>query len=162
MPLRSRLTLLYSSLVMGVLLIFGSAVYLLVSVLLINHIDDQLEATVKDIVNVTRVNPVGDISIVKFPALDTTANVYVQIWGRNGRLMTSSPSLAQINESLDPDNLNISRPVFPFIFLGLPMIPIIFISKCLSCFINPSGLVHAFKNDLQLPGDAFCLLVKKL
>ena len=98
--------------VMGVLLVFGSAVYLLVSVLLINHIDNQLEATVKDIVNVTRVNPVGDISIVKFPALDTTANVYVQIWGRNGRLMTSSPSLAQINESLDPDNLNISRPVF--------------------------------------------------
>ena len=98
--------------VMGVLLVFGSAVYLLVSVLLINHIDNQLEVTVIDIVNVTRVNPVGDISVVKFPALDTTANVYVQIWGRNGRLMTSSPSLAQINESLDAENLSISQPVF--------------------------------------------------
>jgi two-component system OmpR family sensor kinase len=98
--------------VMGVLLVFGSAVYLLVSVLLINHIDNQLEATVIDIVNVTRVNPVGDISVVKFPALDTTANVYVQIWGRNGRLMTSSPSLSQINESLDAGNLSISQPVF--------------------------------------------------
>ena len=112
MYLRSRLTLLYSSMVMGVLLVFGSAVYLLVSVLLINHIDNQLEITVIDIVNVTRVNPVGDISVVKFPALDTTANVYVQIWGRNGRLMTSSPSLAQINESLDAENLNINQPVF--------------------------------------------------
>jgi two-component system, OmpR family, sensor kinase len=97
---------------MGVLLIFGSAVYLLVSVLLINHIDDQLEATVKDIVNVTRVNPVGDINVVRFPPLDMTANVYVQIWGRSGRLMTSSPSLAQITESLDSDNLNISQPVY--------------------------------------------------
>jgi len=112
MPLRSRLTLLYSTLVMGILLVFGSAVYLLVSVLLINHIDNQLEATAKDIVNVTRVNAVGDISVIKFPPLDMTANVYVQIWGRNGRLMTSSPSLSQIEDSLDPDNLGITQPVY--------------------------------------------------
>jgi uncharacterized BrkB/YihY/UPF0761 family membrane protein len=75
MSLRSRLTLLYSSLVMGILLVFGSAVYLLVSILLINHVDDQLEATVNDIINVTWVNPVGDINVVKFPPLDMTANV---------------------------------------------------------------------------------------
>lgn len=112
MYLRSRLTLLYSSMVMGVLLIFGSAVYLLVSILLIDHIDSQLEATVMDIANVTRVNPVGDISVVKFPTLDTTANVYVQIWGRSGRLMTASPSLSQINESLDAENLRVSQPVY--------------------------------------------------
>ena len=112
MYLRSRLTLLYSSMVMGVLLIFGSAVYLLVSILLIDHIDSQLEATVMDIANVTRVNPVGDIGVVKFPALDTTANIYVQIWGRNGRLMTASPSLSQINESLDAENLRGSQPVY--------------------------------------------------
>jgi signal transduction histidine kinase len=98
--------------VMGVLLVFGSAVYLLVSILLINHIDNQLEVTVSDIVRVTRVNPVGDISVVEFPSLDTTANIYVQIWGRNGRLMTSSPSVAQINESLDAENLSIDHPVF--------------------------------------------------
>jgi len=97
---------------MGVLLVFGSVVYLLVSVLLINHIDDQLEATVKDIVDVTWFNPVGDINLISFPALDMTANVYVQIWGRNGRLMTSSPSLAQVDESLDPENLRISQPVY--------------------------------------------------
>jgi two-component system OmpR family sensor kinase len=112
MSLRSRLTLLYSSLVMGILLVFGSAVYVLVSILLINHIDNLLATTVKDIVSVTRVNPVGDIGVIKFPPLDMTANVYVQIWGRNGRLMTSSPSLSQLNESLDPDNLNITRPVY--------------------------------------------------
>ncbi len=112
MYLRSRLTLLYSSMVMGVLLVFGSAVYLLVSVLLIDYIDNQLEATVKDIANVTRVNPVGDISMLQFPTLDTTANVYVQIWGRDGRLMTSSPGLTQIKESLDAGNLRINQPVY--------------------------------------------------
>ena len=112
MSLRSRLTLLYSSLVVGILLIFGSAVYLLVSVLLINHIDNQLEATVHDIIAVTKVNPLGDISLIRFPPLDMTANVYVQIWGRNGRLMTSSPSISQISESLDADNLRTSQPIY--------------------------------------------------
>jgi len=112
MSLRSRLTLLYSSLVMGVMLVFGSAVYLLVSILLINHIDDQLEATVDDIISVTWVNPVGDINVVRFPPLNMTANVYVQIWGRNGRLMTSSPNLAQIEDSLDKDHLRVNYPVY--------------------------------------------------
>jgi signal transduction histidine kinase len=97
---------------MGVLLIFGSAVYLLVNVLLINHVDDQLEATVNDIVGVTKVNPVGDISLIRFPALDMTANVYVQIWGRDGSLMTSSPNLSQLDESLDAENLRIRQPVY--------------------------------------------------
>ena len=97
---------------MGVLLVFGSAVYLLVSVLLINHVDDQLEATVNDIIGVTKVNPVGDISLISFPPLDMTANVYVQIWGRNGVLMSSSPNLSQLNESLDSENLRISQPVY--------------------------------------------------
>ena len=40
-------------------MVFGSAVYLLVSVVLINNIDDQLDATVHDIVSVTRVDPVS-------------------------------------------------------------------------------------------------------
>ncbi len=112
MLLRTRLTLLYSSLVMGILLVFGSAVYLLVSVLLINHIDDQLDATVSGIVSVTRVNAFGDISVVKFPPLDMSTDVYIQIWSRDGRLMSSSPNLPQINESLDSENVGTSHPVY--------------------------------------------------
>ena len=113
MTLRARLTLLYSSLVMGILLIFGAGVYLLVSVVLVNHIDDQLEATVRDIVSVTRVDPIGgELTVVRFPPLEMTSNVYVQIWGGNGRLMTASPSLAQFSESLDQNNLRTSQPVY--------------------------------------------------
>ena len=113
MSLRARFTLLYSTLVMGILLIFGSVVYLLLSIVLINYIDNQLEATVLDIVSVTRVDSVGgDLSIVRFPPLELTSNVYVQIWGRNGKLMTASPSLSHFTDSLDPENLIISQPVY--------------------------------------------------
>jgi len=113
MTLRARLTLLYSSLVMGILLIFGAVVYLLVSVILINHIDNQLEATVRDIVSVIRVDPImGELSVVRFPPLEMTSNVYVQIWGGDGSLMTASPSISQFSESLDPYNQRTSQPVY--------------------------------------------------
>jgi signal transduction histidine kinase len=98
---------------MGILLIFGAAVYLLVSIVLINHIDDQLEATVQDIVSVTKVDPIGgDLGVIRFPSLEMTSNVYVQIWWRDGRLMTASPSLMQFTDSLDPENLGINQPMY--------------------------------------------------
>ena len=98
---------------MGILLVFGAAVYLLVSIVLINYIDDQLEATVQDIVSVTKVDPIeGDLGVIRFPSLEMTSNVYVQIWWRDGRLMTASPSLMQFTDPLDPENLAISQPVY--------------------------------------------------
>jgi two-component system OmpR family sensor kinase len=113
MSLRSRLTLLYSSLVMGILLIFGAVVYLLVSVVLVNHIDNQLESTVNDIVNITTVDPIGgNLGVVHFPSLEVTSNVYVQIWWRDGRLMTASPSLMQFTDPLDPEHLGVSDAVY--------------------------------------------------
>ena len=112
MSLRARLTFLYSSLVLGILLIFGSAIYFLVSILLFNHVDNLLAATVQDIVDVTRVDPVGNINVITLPPLDMTANVYVQVWGRNGRLMTTSPGIAQITDALDPDHMLVSEPIY--------------------------------------------------
>ena len=112
MSLRLRLTLLYSSLVIGILLIFGSAVYLLVSALLINYVDDQLAATVNDIIGVTRINPVGDIGVVEFPPLDMTANIHVQIWGRDGKLTSATASLSHFTEPLDPDHLGTSQAIY--------------------------------------------------
>jgi two-component system OmpR family sensor kinase len=112
MSLRARLTLLYSSLITGILLVIGSAIYFLVSILLFNHIDNLLAVTVRDIVNITRVDPVGNINVITLPPLDMTATVYVQIWGRNGRLMSTSPGISQVTDALDPDHLLINEPVY--------------------------------------------------
>jgi two-component system OmpR family sensor kinase len=112
MSLRVRLTLLYSSLLGGILLLFGAAVYLVVSILLIDHLDSLLIATARDIVSVTRVDPSGEIGVVRFPQLDITANVYVQAWDRSGQLKSSSPSIAQLTQALDPIGLRSRLPVF--------------------------------------------------
>ena len=102
MSLRLRLTLLYSTLVGGILLIFGTAVYILISVILLNQVDNVLAATAQDIVEVTVVDRAGEVSAISLPALDMTANSYVQVWGRDGKLKSSSPGISALRLALDP------------------------------------------------------------
>ncbi len=112
MSLRLRLTLLYSTLVGGILLVFGTAVYILISVILLNQVDNTLAATVQDIINVTRVNSEGQVSAVNLPALDMTANTYVQVWGQDGKLKSSSPGITGMMIALDPVGLDAKDPIY--------------------------------------------------
>lgn len=112
MSLRLRLTLLYSTLVGGILLVFGTAVYILISIILLNQVDNTLAATVQDIINVTRVNSKGEVSAVNLPALDMTANTYVQVWGRDGKLKSSSPGISGMLVALDPIGLDMKDPIY--------------------------------------------------
>jgi two-component system, OmpR family, sensor kinase len=57
MSLRLRLTLLYTSLLGGVLLIFGALVYGMVSVVLLDQIDATLEQSAERIITRLRVQP---------------------------------------------------------------------------------------------------------
>jgi heavy metal sensor kinase len=112
MSLRVRLTLLYSTLVGVILLVFGSAVFLLVNILLLNQIDETLASVARDIIQVTRVDSVGELSYVALPPLDMTANAQVQVWNREGKLRTSSPGIEWMTDSLDPAGLAAGRTVY--------------------------------------------------
>jgi two-component system OmpR family sensor kinase len=112
MSLRLRLTLLYTSLLGGVLLIFGVVVYLLVSVMLINQVDDLLERTTKEILAVTRVNAVGELDVTTLPPLEESEIVLVQVWDLHGRLRASSSNINRLNQSIDPAGLRLSQPAF--------------------------------------------------
>lgn len=112
MSLRLRLTLLYSTLVGGILLVFGATVYSLNSIILLNQVDNTLAGTVQDIIGVTHVGQSGEISTVNLPSLDLTASTYVQIWGRDGKLKSSSPGISVMKQSLDPVGLKTRDPVF--------------------------------------------------
>lgn len=102
MSLRLRLTLLYSTFIAGILLVFGAAVYILVNAILLTQVDTMLEDVAEEILRVARVNPVGELGLISFPPLDMTANAYVQVWGTDGRLMASSPSIGVLMTPLDP------------------------------------------------------------
>ena len=102
MSLRLRLTLLYSTFMGGILLIFGAAVYVLVNVILLNQVDTMLESVARDITQVTKVNSVGELSLISLPPLDMTSNAYVQVWGPDGSLIATSPSIGALSQPLDP------------------------------------------------------------
>ncbi len=112
MSLRLRLTLLYSMLVGGILFIFGAAVYVLVHIALYNQVDDLLAATAHDIIGMTTVSAGGEVTSIRLPSLDMTANTYVQVWGLDGKLKSTSPAIAMMNEPLDPLGLQVGRPVY--------------------------------------------------
>jgi len=113
MSLKLRLTFLYSSLVAGILLIFGGSVYFLVSILLYNDIDNHLADIVNEISDVSQVNVVGDNRILSLPVVDHVSVFYIQVWSRNGNLISSSSNIVlPPGQALDPENLYATEAVY--------------------------------------------------
>ncbi len=112
MSLRARLTLLNSTLLGGVLLLFGVLVYILVSALLLDQVDRTLNQTVKDILSNSHVGSVGELNVVTLPSLELTASVYVQYWDRERHLQMSSPGIRDLSQPLDSAGIASSQPVF--------------------------------------------------
>lgn len=118
MSLRIRLTLLYASLMGGVLLLFGVLVYGLVSAMLVSQIDNTLQDTTTEITQVTTVDSVGQLNIIRFPSLDLTENVFIQVWGRDNKLRTESPNISRLTTPMDPVGMNVTKPVFRSTTIG--------------------------------------------
>ena len=112
MSLRQRFTLLYSTFMGGILLIFGAAVYILVNVILHNQVDTMLAVVVRDITQVTKVNDLGKLNLISLPPLDMTSNAYVQVWGPDGKIIATSPSIGTLNKSLDPAGLESGLAIY--------------------------------------------------
>jgi signal transduction histidine kinase len=105
MPLRLRLTLLYSIFMGGILLIFGTAVYFVVNFILITQVDNTLASVARELVRSTSLNPVGELIVRRPPQLSMTANVYIQVWSIDGEMVDASPSIGEFSEPLDPIGL---------------------------------------------------------
>jgi two-component system, OmpR family, sensor kinase len=114
MSLRARLTLLYTSILAAILLAFGMAVYGLVSVILVNQIDETLRQTFEIVIEEIRLNArmdsTGELDLSTLPPLDPTADVFAQMWSRDGRLLASN--IPQLLTPLDPIGLQSSLPVY--------------------------------------------------
>jgi two-component system OmpR family sensor kinase len=119
MTLRTRLALLYTSIVGGILLLFGTAVYLAVSVTLTNQVDHTLTEAAQKIIGATKVDPSGEVTVVDLPSLDLFYDVYVQVWSHDGKLQGSSLNFPKgFQGALDNAGLRASVPVFHDVFVG--------------------------------------------
>ena len=82
MSLRARLALLYTSIVGGILLLFGMAVYISVSASLTSQLDAKLVWAATNVLESMRAGALGVIKLR--PTLDLFTDIYIQVWGRDG------------------------------------------------------------------------------
>ncbi|MDD5468687.1 MAG: HAMP domain-containing sensor histidine kinase [Anaerolineales bacterium] len=112
MSLRARLALLYTSIVGGILLLFGVAVYSAVRVSLVNEIDETLKSSASDILPNVFVDSDGELNVISSPTLEFSTDVLVQVWGRNNSLRAASRNVQGLNRPLDSVELQSAEPVF--------------------------------------------------
>ncbi len=112
MSLRLRLTILYSTLTGGILLVFGMLIFFLVNLLLVKQVDDILLETAGDILGRVHVSPLGELVLVDLPSLDVTANVYVQIMNMDGHIQYASQGVSTLGQALDPSGLQLDHQTF--------------------------------------------------
>ena len=112
MSLRLRLTMLYATLMGAILFVMGMALLMVVSVLLLNQIDDQLEAVHKRIVENITVNQMGKVEI-NFADIGLGQDVFVQVWSVVGELQSSFVNFENFeNKPFDPNSLRIAHPIY--------------------------------------------------
>ncbi|MBU4224924.1 MAG: HAMP domain-containing histidine kinase [Chloroflexi bacterium] len=117
MSLRLRLTIIYSALTGGILLLLGVVTTTLISISLISQTDEMLAQVVNKIVTNMYVDPLGGPTVF-LPQLNPAENVYVQIWDTQGNLVSASPGLGSFEEPLDPVGLQAGKAIYRDVYIS--------------------------------------------
>jgi two-component system, OmpR family, sensor kinase len=110
MSLRLRLSLLYTLVLGGVLLLFGSLVYSLVSVTLLDQMDNVLAKNANDLIQQLRISSSGRFDARAISGFKPDENIVFQVWGNDRELQLARPIGNQ--EPLDRTGLRAGEPVF--------------------------------------------------
>lgn len=116
MSLRARLTLLYTSLLGGILLLFGVAVYLIISFLLIAQVDLALQKAFAEFDANTNVKSVVNMEVMTLPSVDLTGNVLAQVWDTRGQLRLTNYG-ADNDHSFDSLGLQSPIPIYRSVYI---------------------------------------------
>jgi two-component system, OmpR family, sensor kinase len=112
MSLRLRLTLLYSTLMGAILLVISAAVTLVITYLLLNQVDETLEAAQEVVIQNITANELNKIA-PNLDGTDISSDVYVQIWGLDGDLQSKFGTLKSFeNTPFDSSALRADKPSF--------------------------------------------------
>ncbi|UYN90501.1 MAG: HAMP domain-containing protein [Anaerolineales bacterium] len=130
MSLRARLTLYYTIVLGAVLVLFGFAVYGLISVVQLRQVDSALERAARDLLFVARVDDLGDIIFIQRVAFDSS--VISQVWNTSGQMVgvtqtidPQSPFMQPLDaaalESADRTFTSVSVGSIPYRVLTVPL-----------------------------------------
>ena len=110
MSLRLRLSVLYTSLAGGVLLVFGTLVYGIVSLILLGQIDNRLDQAAIQLVERLRVNAASQFDPRAVANYQPTENLVFQVWDTQRNLQFSRP--AGLVEPLDEGGIRIGQSFY--------------------------------------------------
>ncbi len=117
MSLRLRLTIIYSVLTGGILLLLGVVTTVLISIALISQMDEMLARAVDKIITNIRIEPLGGPTVF-LPQLNPAENIYIQIWDTQGNLISASPGLSSFKEPLDPAGLQAGETIYRDVYFS--------------------------------------------
>ena len=128
MSLRLNLTLKYAGLLSGVVILLSIVVYSMVSVVMTNRMDANLETAANQIVSGLRVDEAG--GLVLDPAVvQVSSTIHYQVWSEDQEILLSSQNAQGLEAALDSTSLGVTGPVFkesdlqeePFRVLTVPL-----------------------------------------
>ncbi len=105
MSLRLRLTLIYTGMLSGVVVLLSIVVYALVSLQLVNLVDNYLQVGATQIITSLRADESGNMVVGSEHAL-VSDGYFFQIWAEDGRLLEFSATASGLTGALDDDGLN--------------------------------------------------------
>jgi heavy metal sensor kinase len=111
MSLRLRLTLLYSLVMGGVLLIFGGAAYMLVNNVLLSRVDNILAEVADEYVKLASVDQLEKVQLPTAPD-KADADISVQVWGLDEKWQAGLGALGQSKYAFDPSNTRTKQNIF--------------------------------------------------
>jgi signal transduction histidine kinase len=112
LSLRDRLTLLNIVLLGGLFIFFGVVVYVVVTVLLYNQIDNSLQKSAEQLIRQARVDTSGNMGGIVLPNLKLTSNIIIQVWDNEPKVVDYSPGLADLKDPLDRIGFQSSLPTY--------------------------------------------------
>ncbi|NWG16225.1 MAG: HAMP domain-containing histidine kinase [Chloroflexi bacterium] len=123
MTIRKKLTLLYSALLAGFIIVFGVVIFGVIRSAWIETVDRTLWETTEQVINNSRAYPVRQFGspvsiLIDLPELDIfrASGVLVQVWtdlsSSTPRLVSASENLAGYRQPLDPHTLGTRASVY--------------------------------------------------
>ncbi|MHB8192274.1 MAG: sensor histidine kinase [Bellilinea sp.] len=110
MSLRKRLTLLYTSILVGVLLVFGTLVYVLLTVAVLDQVDSRLSTESREIIDRLRITSSGQFDPRSISGYQPTENLLIQVWDMDRNLQVTRP--VGLLEPLDNNGLAIGQSFY--------------------------------------------------
>ncbi len=111
MSLRLRLTLMYMGLLGSAVLLLSIVIYSMVSVVMIDQVDDHLQMMADHIIDHLEVDRMGDL-VISHGDLNLSSQIYVQIWSVGRQLVLYSENARDLDSALDPEGTLDAQPSF--------------------------------------------------